>query len=614
MGKGYPRSRFDLVDQTQVQEIRTSAAPNPTAVVMMAYTSDKGGEDWEYMYGLTNFTTSKGGINFNKHGQAQLIVAEVLRNGGYVFGKRMVSSDATIGNTTVRAKVVVASGVSYLYLYTVSATAVGNIDDAGEAGYDGFDVNDTNATDFPLFTITPTGRGASNIFFRIVPEYSTSKSSSTLKYTLEVWENQEMLESILFTMNPDVVIDEQSQSLQAKINNNSTQIRVKLFEDGVYGLVRKLAQTANINGEPIPVNSLVNYDFVNGKDRRNGALGGIVAEAASAASGDLWTTNIPSGITPIALDNGNGIPLSNGSYGTMGTSPIANQNEYTNLLLGVWGKNPSSEQFDPVIYDLDAYKPDAVFDAAYPVSVKNAIIDVCDFRGDMVFLADMGTTLMEPSQMFEYADGINNSKFRALYHNFFKVINPYTRKEITVTMPYLLAKRFVKHTSGGISRPFAGFANEIYFPEIIKGSINYLPVIIPGEDQKQKLVDHNINYLSMYDGVAVMETMYTGQPEYTQLSYLHNVLATQEVIKAIRTRCPRTRYTNLDGSDLENYLKDAEAVVNAYRNNFKEISIKYMGDPAYEANNIFYATLAVVYRNFVQEEYYKIYAITNTNN
>ena len=53
MPKGYPKSRFDIIDQTQVQEITTNVVSNPTAVIMATYTSDKGSEDWELMYGLT---------------------------------------------------------------------------------------------------------------------------------------------------------------------------------------------------------------------------------------------------------------------------------------------------------------------------------------------------------------------------------------------------------------------------------------------------------------------------------------------------------------------------------------------------------------------------------
>ena len=107
-----------------------------------------------------------------------------------------------------------------------------------------------------------------------------------------------------------------------------------------------------------------------------------------------------------------------------------------------------------------------------------------------------------------------------------------------------------------------------------------------------------------------METMYTNDTEYTQLSYLHNIMAIQEIIKLIRTNCPRTRYTFLDGEDLENYIDDVSTLINEYKTNFKSIEVVYMNDEKYEMNNIFYAALKVRFKNFVQEEYFKITAIS----
>ena len=613
MPKGYPRSRFEIIDQTSVQEIATTAVSNPTAVIMATYTSDKGSEDWELMYGLTQFTERKGGISFVKHGLPQLLVAEVLRNGGYVFGKRMVSSDAALANVTVKARLVTVDDAKYIYFYTTSAVNVGNLNDAAEAGYDNFDPTADDVTDFPLFTITAVGRGASNIFVRIVPEYTASKSASYIRYNFEVWEDQKLLESISFTMNPDIVLQDKSQSIQAKIAANSNQVDCKMFDDGIYALVVNLATSATIDDTPIPAINLISYDFVNGMDRRGNALGGIVTAATAASDddvADLYESNKPGDIDVFYDLNGMDIPLSNGSYGTSTASYMSNPTEYENLLLGAWGKNKDSQQYDPVIYDLDYFKPTAIIDCAYTVAVKNAIIDLIDFRGDCSFFADLGMKYDDLTSILDAADELNESRYCAIYHNYFNIINPYTKKEITVTMPFLLAKRLIQHVSNGVGRPFAGLANNIYFPEILTGTVNYLPVVVPGEDQKQTLADAGINYLSYYDGVPVMETMYVHSDEYTQLSYLHNIMAIQEIIRIIRSRCPRTRYTFLDGEDLEKYIRDAEEIINQYSTNFKSISIQYMADEAYESNNIFYATIVVQFRNFIQEEYFKIVAIS----
>jgi hypothetical protein len=614
--KGYPKSRFEIVNQTQIQEISTTAVSRPTAIMMCPYTSDKGTEDWELLYGLTDFTDRKGSISFVKHGQAQLSVAEALRSGAFVLAKRMVSDDAALANVTIKARVVKADDVSYVYFYTSSAVNIETFDEACESGYGKFDpdaeVGDAGL-DVPLFTVTPMGRGVSNIFIRINPEYITSKSTSYIKYSFEVYEGVDLIESIIFTMNPDIIVDNVAYAMNPKIKSGSNQVRVQLYEDGLYKLVSALAETATDGSESIPVSTLINMDFINALDRKGTtAIAGIVTKAPTGGDGsDAWTTNKPADITTAYdLSAAPGVPLANGTFGAMGVSPVANATEYEKMLLGAFGANTTSTLFDPIIYDLDAYKVDFIPDCNWPLSVKKAVTDLVDFRGDLVFLADFGTTKNTLTDIKEYAQNMQNSKYVAMYHNYCKILNPYTKKEITVTMPYLLISRLVNHISGGVGRAFAGIANEIYFPEIVEGSVNFLPVEIPGQDQKQELVDYNINYISYYDGTPVMETMYTNDDEYTQLSFLHNVMAVQEIIKVIRTRCPRTRYTFLDGDDLDTYLEDVEKLVAQYSTNFKSISVQYMEDEKYESNNIFYAVLKVQFKNFIQEEYFKIIAIS----
>ena len=617
MIKGYPKSRFEIVNQSQTQNIETTTVSNPIALYIQPYTSNKGTEQWELLYGFDGFTKAKGGMSFHKHGQAQLTVAQALRSGAYVLGKRLVSEDATLANTTVLARLVKVDNVTYVYFYTKSAVNCGTFEQACEAGYGTFDSEAEDVIDIPLFTVTPMGRGESLIFFRINPNYVTSKKKSDAtytKYSFEVIENNETLESTIITMNPSIVVDGVAQAMNPKIRTNTSQIRVKLYEDGVYKLISLLSETAiDENGNKLTPDRLINMDFINGYNN-NGVdpIGGIVTIAQNNSSENSeWIANKPADIEVVYdLANPTGIPLANGSYGTMGNTPMANPAEMEKMLLAAFGQDTESDLFDSIIYDLDAYKIDAIFDCNWPTSVKNAIIDLVDFRGDMIFLSDLNTSANTLSLVKEAAAEIKSSNYTALYHNYFKILDPFTKKEITVTMPYLLIDKMTNHISRGVGRPFAGIANNIYFSNIIENSVNYFPVEIPGINQKQELVDLNINYLSMYDGSPVMETMYVNDSTYSQLSYLHNIMAVQEIIKVIRTRCPRTRYTFLDGNDLETYIADVDSIIREYSTNFKSITCEYMADEAYEQNNIFYAVLKVQFKNFIQEEYFKIIAIS----
>lgn len=615
--KGYPKSRFEIVNQTQIQSIETTTVSNPTALYLQPYTSNKGTEEWELLTGFEGFTKAKGGMSFQRHGQAQLTVAQALTSGAYVLGKRLVSEDATLANTTVVARLVKVDDITYVYFYTRSGVNCGTFEEACTAGYSDFDPEAAQATDIPLFTVAPMGRGESLLFFRINPINVSSKkksSSSYMKYSFEVIEDNEIIESIVITMNPEIIIDNIAQAMNPKIKTNSDQVRVKLYEDGMYKLVGMLAETAvDADGKAITTDELINMDFINGYDRSgSAAIGGVVTIAQNAGSENSeWVANKPADIEVVYdMADAVGIPLVNGSYGSMGSNPMSNPAEMEKMLLAALGKDTESDLFDSIIYDLDAYKIDAIFDCNWPVTVKNAIIDLVDFRGDMVFLCDLETKANTLDLIKAYAADIHASNYTALYHNYFKILDPFTKKEITVTMPYLLIDKLTNHVSKGAGRPFAGIANNIYFSNIIDNSVNFCPVEIPGANQKQELVDYNINYLSIYDGIYVMETMYVNDTEYTQLSFLHNIMAVQEIIKLIRTRCPRTRYTFLDGDDLETYISDVQAIIKEYSTNFKSISCEYMADEAYEQNNIFYAVLKVQFKNFIQEEYFKIIAIS----
>ena len=613
--KGYPRSQFEIINNTQIQNIETNPVANNIALYMQPYVSDKGTEDWELLTSFKGFTDTKGGMSFERYGQMQLTVAQALKSGAYVLGKRLVSDNATLANVTVFADMVLtAESGAYVYLYAKSYEDCTTFNDVETK---------VKAEDkLPLFTVTPMGRGASSMSIRLVPEENVSRvrnSSNYAKYVFEVTENNSVLEEITISMNPEIIVDGVGQSINPKIKANSKQVRVKMYEDALPKLIDNLAVASKI-----PEYELINLDFINGKDLKGNKLPNITTILDLAED---WNNNIPGGIICIDLSK-EYIPMLNGSHGSMyDKSGKLVETEVKKLLINVFGAgntdtNSDDISYDPIIYDLDAYKIDCIFDCNWPVAVKQAVSELVEYRGDMIYLADLGTKATTLSAIETKADAISTkkdkngndiylySKYTYLYHNFFNIIDPFSKKEITVTTPYMLIDKMTNHIAKGVNYPFAGIANNITFDNIIDGTINFLPVAIPDLDQKQRLVDKNINYISIYDGLPVMETMYANTDSHSQLSYMHNVMAVQEIIKVIRTRCPHTRYTFLDGDDLETYISDVQAIVKEYSANFKSISCEYMADEQYERNNIFYAVLKVQFKNFIQEEYFKIIAIS----
>lgn len=849
MNKGYPRTRFEIVDQSGQQEVATATTAESMPLAMATYTSDKGSEDWKVYTTLDSFLKDTGSVSFAKHGQPQLTVAELLRNGAAVFCKRLVSNDASLANSTVYARIVriahknevaaqpaVTEGpfqhaavpaqpevpaTSYVYFYTKNIVGAVNFEDACAQAYDanliniiarrvvnadaqsvlsslstaiskvaytdtaddstknssnvllvnaitssivnasttdtitdiiasivdaakteyvtnyGYDTETKVLTDsdlsdaltnviteikylpladgetertlrtasqlgtvinvisaitavdalvtdtldnvatniqlrytdntiediieVPLFTVGAKGRGISKIKYQLEPVYANSKASTYIRYLFNVYEGEELLESITFTMNPDIIIDGVSQAMNPKIKANSNQVEISMYEDSLLAFAEALTATATYNGAAMTLPEIINIDIINGLDRRGKTnIGGIVTAKQSVTDNtsgirredgyDLWTSFRPTNEEVIDITSGYYIPLENGSYGSMGDTPIGESFQltgeypvtYVNMLLDAYGATVSyinsdgeydedmiqEDQsnwpilFDPIIYDLDAYKIDYICDCAYPIAVKNAIINLIDYRQDMIFFADLGLKANNIAAMRKMVegyqdtltgnevDGIQESRFVALYHNYFKIYNPYDSRQITVTLPYLLGIKAVKHIANGVGRPFAGILNGITFPEIISKSINFLPVPIPGWDQKQDLVDLNINYLSIYNETPVLETMYINYKDFTHLSFLHNIMGIQEVIKQIRTRCPKVRYAFLDTTDLKRYIDECNAVLNQYSTFFNELTMEYAADERYEDNNIFYAIIRVRFKNFIQEEQFRVIAIS----
>ena len=179
---------------------------------------------------------------------------------------------------------------------------------------------------------------------------------------------------------------------------------------------------------------------------------------------------------------------------------------------------------------------------------------------------------------------------------------------------YNLVTRFVGHYLNGVNRPFCGQAYGVTFEnDIIPGTINFSPKRTPQTDenaqtynQKEWFDNERLNYIAYYSGIPTLDTEYTSQTEYTQLSWINNVLLVQKIIHEIRKQCPKNRYTFLDGQDLLRYKADVEAVRNRYKSQFKEIGVEYAEDEQYELNKIFYAVIKVKFRDFIQSEIFKI--------
>ena len=598
-----------------IADVRT----NPLYLAL--FTSDKGPEEWTVLSGEDWFKAYGSNISFARHGQPLLQAAMSINAGARLLSKRLVAPDATLANLSIVATVteteVQAKDSAGNLLYTDSngddtteVTENPKMINAASIKYEGKSVTDITTNDpaevaskvmttltagqYLLFTITDNGRGVSNKRFMITPNYRLSRSAEYIEYAISISESNNDLETFTFSPIPHLVVYGANHSLQAIIEKGSAQVKCIQDETGTNGFIAKLAE---ITGQT--VDEIEAIDFLFGYNRKGVALENIIIDK-----------------TGLNLQNSFGQALLEGSNGSFGDKPFVEENfeEYTNQAEYALGTD-SNNVFDTVIYDLDRYKIDLIVDANYPDGVKRAIETLVTYREDCCFLRDMGTG-MRNLEMIRLANeelAVKN-KFISTYCQYYDIIDPYSKRQITVTISYDLAQLMVAHMNAGRILPACGIKHDMIIDNAIKGTLNFAPVVCPEPQRNQKEVmeDIRVNYATYIGEDLVIETEYTSQELYTQWSFLNNILATQEVVRAIRSRCPVIRYSFIDGEDLERYKADIEDVIAQYSSNFKSIEFSYVADPVYTNNKIFYAAIRVGFRDFIQTEWFKVTAINVT--
>lgn len=201
----------------------------------------------------------------------------------------------------------------------------------------------------------------------------------------------------------------------------------------------------------------------------------------------------------------------------------------------------------------------------------------------------------------------------ALYCQYYDIKDPYTYKQITVSIGYSLVRLLINQYNNGINLPLAGQKYGVTIPEAIYGTLNFAPLNLPSGNQKEAFDDARLNYASYFGDLLVLETEYTTYEKFSQFSYLNNILGIQEAIRAVRTRCPLIRYSFISGGDFDAYQADVNSVLSNYSNNFVSLELEYLGDDTYVANKIFYAAIKVRFKDFVQTEWFKVIALATNS-
>lgn len=604
----YPSTKFIIEDRSAINEFPINEQINAPKFAQF-FSSDKGPEEMGMYYG-EDFKIF-GEPNFARHGQPLLQAQTLINNGAQVLAKRIVADDATLANLIVLAKVkqtekqktnedgkplyTTAEGeetteadgntavmIKKCHIEYELKTVENNHNDIEDLKASALALvkhgEDDEEKVFPIALVADNGRGVSAKKIKITANTVGSRNREYLSYVLSVIEDSVVAESTVFALNPNLNSGTTNLSLTSVSKTYLKEVRVFGFDDIMaefLAIVKELSGVENVD----------NIDVLFGKDKKGQALNEFEIE----------------GEVNLAIPVG--MPLQSGSNGDFGNFPIRSKT-YTKVLTEAFNGT-----FTEDIYDVDNILLDCILDANYPDAVKKAIEALVEFREDCVFLRDLGTGLFTAEDIISKAAEAAKSRYVAVYGNSWDVIDPYSKKQITVTPGYNLAKLLPKHMSEKRHAPLAGQLHGFTFDDIVEGTVNFLPKTIPGKDQKEELFEKRINFISYFNNIATMESEYTTQEEYTGFSFVNNTLAVQEIIKAIRINCPKARYSFMEEDDLTKYEEDVKAILDKYSSNFSKLEMKYMADPTYEQNMIFYAVLQVQFKKFIQAEVFRIIAI-----
>ena len=626
----YPGTKFNWYDNSWFSTTTAPTGLDYPPLLLTAFSADKGTEEMIRIKGADNFAKMYGEVlSFDKHGQVLLQAKKAIDAGAELLCKRVVADDATLSNMVLTVEPYTVSNQAEdadgnpLYIdnttgeETTSPTTGGNpnaplmidttmlkwvkntvancktfkeVMDAAELMLVDGPTTDPDGVSvegiYPLFVITDIGRNADVKKVRIAPDYVTSKSLGVMVYSMSEIENTTINEKVTMTANPNVVINGKSYAVNPHMMGEVTVD----YPAGVFdAYIDKLSTLTSIDKE-----ELVNLDFIFGRGLNGASLDGVVLDTAGVdISTDL------------------GIKLVSGSNGTgFGTTKYYTSPAYEQALVSFF-----SGEYTNAIYDVDIHKISACCDANYPFAVKEAITDLAIFREDFFFFRDLGLGLYTYNSIVNAQANLKKTRFAGDYMTSYQIIDPVTRRRIDVTCMYDFVKALVEHLDAAPQTPYAGEANNFIMESAIEGTLNYTPVNTPSINQKDLLDDARINYATYYEygGSLVVESLYTSQEGSSQLSYINNVIAIQEVMRELRRQCPKNRFKFQNGNDFSEYEDSCRAVLQNFRSWFSLLEFTYTQDDLLATQKIFYASINFAFNNWVQSEIFDLYAIPTSS-
>ena len=574
----------NIIDRSEITVASAPVEEYDDGPIILAPTfSYKGPEEFG-LYNNVQYFKNFGSANFARYGQNSIQIANVLASGARIATKRMVPTDAALANSTITAKITTIEQEEgqpnkvVITLGVTSAVGARSMDSVIES----VEATEQPSGTFALFTIADIGRGPSLKKFNLVPLNETSKNMKQMFYQLNVTENDEAAESTKCVMLPDTVINGICYEIGEVVQDTMSQIQAYSYNDQIEKFMEALAIATGKDIEDIKF-----QDFLFGTTRRGEAWANV-------------TVDIENGVD---LSSTDGVPLSNGAFGTYGEYPIKNKDYYNSAVLSFFDGTAT-----PKIYDQRSLRVTAVFDAQWDIPTKEAVVELAEHRKDFMFFRDFGNAITSIDDIREMRSKLTRSTFTCDFAQSYKIIDPYSSKHIGVTAIYDVALKIIPHIINHVSAPFAGALNSASLDSCLPGTLNFEPVKTNKIDEIAQLEDLRVNCAGYYNygKSLIVESVYTSQEKYTQLSFCNNVMAFQRVVREIRDVCNNVRFVS--GSvAIDTYTIAVNEVIDKYIGDFTELSFAYVEDAIALENKIYTGEIHFQFEPFFQAEDFKLY-------
>lgn len=606
---------LEIVDNSAISDITDGGA----LAGLFPYFSDKGNDSKiERIVNLGTFLKKSGKPNFRRHGQPIYNLINYLTSQGRVYGRRLTAENASYANlvlniktkpvdlpvykTDAKGKYILDANGNKQELDVPSTTKgvlikieaetlpdILNKEMFSSALDTGLNVPDADGfQSHRVFGFLPIGRGKAYNKLSLKMSLDTKLAETYDAFRLYNFKLSETAQSgaiatvdefMVSTLPEAKSLTQSSFFLKQVVSNISDTIEALFSEKAYDDLISDIMEATKVNGD-YTITQPALIDFLFGKD--------FTLEQDSA--------NIKIDPTSVNLESLTGVYFGSGTDGDLDTDTktLAEINATKVKLLYDF----FTGVIDRKVFDKDEVDAKLIFDANYPVEVKEAIDKLCDIRKDIFafldtnFMPNLKTTLAWRASEYQ-----RSSFYSAIFAHSFVVSDVYNLVDIPVTTTYELAGRLPSHVSNyGIHKPFVGPNRGI-----ISGfkSLDWTPA---DEYEKEDLYKARINYIEQDSKQTRYMMQLTSQSKRTALSNINNVLVLLDIGSIIRKISKGYPFEYATSDVLKNFQNDCVSGTKKYLDNgaCKRINISVIQKDQDNELGIVRVILDIAFNNLIE--------------